>query len=42
MQQQTVKDILKGVDGKLSKDIEVFELYNVPTGTSGKGTIGST
>ncbi len=42
MQQQTVIDILKGVDGKLSKDIEVFELYNVPTGTSGKGTISST
>lgn len=39
IEQQTVKDILAGVEGKLTKDIEVFEMYNVPTGTSGKGSL---
>ena len=37
---QSVQDILAGVEGKLTKDIEVYEMYNVPTGTSGKGSIG--
>ena len=39
MERQTVIDILSGVEGKLSKEIEVYELYNVPTGHSGKGTL---
>ena len=39
IERQTVKDILAGVDGKLKTDIEVYEMYNVPTGTSGKGSI---
>ena len=39
MEKQTVIDILAGVDGKLTKDVEVYELYNVPTGTSGKGSL---
>jgi hypothetical protein len=39
MESQTVIDILSGVEGKLSKEIEVYELYNVPTGNSGKGTL---
>jgi quinol monooxygenase YgiN len=37
--QQTVIDILAGVAGKLTKDIDVYEMYNIPTGTSGKGVI---
>jgi hypothetical protein len=36
-----VIDILAGVEGKLTKDIEVYEMYNIPTGTSGKGSIRS-
>lgn len=39
MELQTVKDILAGVEGKLVHDVEVFEAYNVPTGTSGKGSL---
>jgi quinol monooxygenase YgiN len=39
MEQPTVKEILAGVEGKLQRDVEVYELYNVPTGTSGKGTL---
>jgi quinol monooxygenase YgiN len=35
----TVKEILSTVEGKLLKDIEVFEMYNVPAGSSGKGSI---
>ena len=37
MEEPTVKEILAGVDGKLVKDVEVFELYNLPTGLTGKG-----
>jgi len=41
IEQRTVIDILAGVEGKLTKDIEVYEMYNIPTGTSGKGSIRS-
>lgn len=41
MEQPSVAEILSGVQGKLAKEIEVFELYNIPTGTSGKGSIRS-
>jgi quinol monooxygenase YgiN len=37
--QQNVADIWAGIQGKLQKDVEIIELYNVPTGTSGKGTL---
>ena len=36
---QTVKDIIAGVEGKLGRDVEVYEMYNVPTGDSGKGSL---
>jgi quinol monooxygenase YgiN len=39
IEQQTVLDILAGVEDKLTKDIEVYEMYNLPTGTSGKGVL---
>lgn len=39
MEEPTVKQILAGVEGKLQKDVEVYELYNVPAGTSGKGSL---
>jgi quinol monooxygenase YgiN len=39
IEQPTVKEILAGVEGKLERDVEVYELYNVPTGTSGKGSL---
>jgi quinol monooxygenase YgiN len=39
MQQPTVKEILSTVEGKLQREVEVYELYNVPTGTSGKGSL---
>ena len=39
VEQPTVKEILAGVEGKLERDVEVYELYNVPTGTSGKGSL---
>ena len=39
MEQQTVIDILAGVEGKLARDIEVYEAYNIPTGDSGKGSL---
>lgn len=39
MGQPTVKEILAGVEGKLQRDVEVYELYNVSTGTSGRGTL---
>ena len=35
----TVKEILSTVEGKLLKDIDVFEMYNVPAGNSGKGSL---
>ena len=41
MEQPTVKEILAGVEGKLQKEVEVYELYNVPTGTSGKGSLAA-
>jgi quinol monooxygenase YgiN len=41
IERQTVIDILAGVESKLTKDIEVYEMYNIPTGTSGKGSIVS-
>ncbi|MFM6966000.1 MAG: putative quinol monooxygenase [Rhodoluna sp.] len=40
MEEPTVKEILSGVEGKLVKDVEVFELYNLPAGVTGKGTLG--
>jgi quinol monooxygenase YgiN len=36
---QTVKDIVAGVAGKLERDVEVYEMYNQPTGTAGKGSL---
>lgn len=33
----TVREILATVEGKLTKDIEVFEMYNVPVGMPEKG-----
>jgi quinol monooxygenase YgiN len=39
MEQPTVKEIMAGVEGKLQRDVEVYELYNIPTGTSGKGAL---
>ncbi len=39
MSKPSVKEILKGVKGKLSRDVEVYEMYNVYTGTSGKGSL---
>lgn len=38
---QTVTDINAGVAGKLQRDIEVYELYNLPAGSTGKGTISA-
>ncbi len=37
--QQNVAAIWAGIQGKLQKDVEIIELYNVPTGASGKGTL---
>jgi len=39
MEQPTVKEILATVEGKLQREVEVYDLYNVPTGTSGKGSL---
>jgi len=39
MKHESVAEILSGVEGKLTKDITVYELYNVPTGQSGMGSI---
>ena len=39
MEEPTVRDILAGVEGKLEGPVEVHEMYNIPTGTSGKGSI---
>ena len=39
MEEPTVKEILAGVEGKLVKDVEVYELYNLPAGVSGKGSL---
>jgi|UniRef100_UPI0040488819 quinol monooxygenase YgiN len=36
---QTVKDILTGVEGKLIGEIQVFEMHNLSTGSSGKGSL---
>ncbi len=36
---QTVKDIIAGVEGKLERDVEVYEMYNLPTGNHGKGSL---
>lgn len=36
---QTVKDIVAGVAGKLQREVEVYEMYNLPTGASGKGSL---
>lgn len=41
IEKPTVVEILAGVEGKLERDVEVFEMYNVPTGTSGKGTLAA-
>ena len=37
----SVKEILAGVEGKLTRDVEVYEMYNVPTGDSGKGSLAA-
>ena len=37
----TVKEILAGVEGKLQRDVEVYEMYGVPSGASGKGLLAS-
>jgi hypothetical protein len=29
------------VEGKLTRDVEVYEMYNVPTGDSGKGSLAA-
>jgi quinol monooxygenase YgiN len=39
MEEPTVKEILAGVEGKLVRDVEVYELYNLPAGLSGKGSL---
>lgn len=39
MKQPSVATILSGVEGKLVKEVEVYEMYNLPTGASGKGSI---
>ena len=39
MEQPSVAEILAGVEGKLAREIEVFELYNIPTGNRGKGSL---
>ena len=36
---QTVEDIIAGVEGKLQRDVEVYEMYNQPTGSVGKGSL---
>jgi hypothetical protein len=41
MQEPTVAEILSGVADKLEHEVEVYEMYNLPTGVSGKGTLGS-
>ena len=41
MEEPTVKEILADVEGKLVKDVEVFELYNLPTGLTGKGVLAA-
>ncbi|MFM1784931.1 MAG: hypothetical protein RLZZ579_1208 [Actinomycetota bacterium] len=41
IEKPTVVEILAGVEGRLARDIEVYELYNVPTGNSGKGTLSA-
>jgi quinol monooxygenase YgiN len=41
MEEPTVKEILAGVEGKLVKDVEVYELYNLPTGLTGKGVLAA-
>lgn len=35
----TVREILSGVEGKLTREVEVYEMYNVPTGDLGKGSL---
>jgi len=39
MLEPTVRDILAGVEGKLQRDVEVYEMYNIAAGASGKGSI---
>lgn len=36
---ETVKEIVAGVEGKLLCDVEVTEMYNLPTGKLGKGSL---
>ena len=35
----TVKEILGGVEGKLYREVEVYEMYNIPLGDVGKGSL---
>lgn len=35
----TVQEIRAGIEGKLVKDVEVYELYNLPVGSTGKGSL---
>jgi quinol monooxygenase YgiN len=41
MEEPTVAEIFSGVADKLEHEVEVYEMYNLPTGVSGKGTLGS-
>ena len=41
MKEPTVAEILGGVEGKLEREVDVYEMYNLPTGLSGKGTLRS-
>jgi quinol monooxygenase YgiN len=41
MQEPTVKEILAGVEGKLVKEVEVYGLYNLPTGLTVKGVLAA-
>jgi quinol monooxygenase YgiN len=35
----SVSEIVAGVEGKLVRNVEVYEMYNLPTGGQGKGSL---
>lgn len=39
MEMPSVSEILDGLEGRLAREVEVYEMYNVPTGNSGKGSL---
>lgn len=41
MKQPFVAKILAGVEAKPAREVEIFELYNIPTGESGKCSIAA-